>query len=287
MIERKDIDKNGPNPIQTYIKDISKIRLLSRKEELRLAILVSKGDKEAKEKMIRSNLRLVISIAKRYMGRGMLFLDLIQEGNIGLMKAVDKFDHRLGYKFSTYATWWIRQSISRALADKSRTIRIPVHMVNKINKLKKRRSIFFEKEGRTPTVSEMAGESDFSKEEVLSLIIFDERQPISMDQPVNIEEDSTLGDFIADPGVIMPQDTAGENIIGEDIRKYLNILEEREKKIIGLRFGLTDGQPKTLEEIGRLFGITKERVRQIIVASLNKLRRGDHSKELILFLKNI
>jgi RNA polymerase primary sigma factor len=287
MIERKDIDKNGPNPIQTYIKDISKIRLLSRKEELRLAILVSKGDKEAKEKMIRSNLRLVISIAKRYMGRGMLFLDLIQEGNIGLMKAVDKFDHRLGYKFSTYATWWIRQSISRALADKSRTIRIPVHMVNKINKLKKRRSIFFEKEGRTPTVSEMAGESDFSKEEVLSLIIFDERQPISMDQPVNIEEDSTLGDFIADPGVIMPQDTAGENIIGEDIRKYLNILEEREKKIIGLRFGLTDGQPKTLEEIGRLFGITKERVRQIIVSSLNKLRRGDHSKELILFLKNI
>jgi RNA polymerase primary sigma factor len=287
MIERKDIDKNGPNPIQTYIKDISKIRLLSRKEELRLAILVSKGDKEAKEKMIRSNLRLVISIAKRYMGRGMLFLDLIQEGNIGLMKAVDKFDYRLGYKFSTYATWWIRQSISRALADKSRTIRIPVHMVNKINKLKKRRSIFFEKEGRTPTVSEMAGESDFSKEEVLSLIIFDERQPISMDQPVNIEEDSTLGDFIADPGVIMPQDTAGENIIGEDIRKYLNILEEREKKIIGLRFGLTDGQPKTLEEIGRLFGITKERVRQIIVSSLNKLRRGDHSKELILFLKNI
>jgi len=285
MIQRKNIDKNGPNPIQTYIKDISKIRLLSRKEELRLAIMISKGDKEAKKKMIRSNLRLVISIAKKYMGRGMLFLDLIQEGNIGLMKAVDKFDHRLGYKFSTYATWWIRQSISRALADKSRTIRIPVHMVNKINKLKKRRSIFFEKEGRTPTVSEMAGESDFSKEEVLSLIIFDERQHISMDQPVNIEEDSTLGDFIADPGEVMPQDTAGENIIGEDIRKYLNILEEREKKIIGLRFGLTDGQPKTLEEIGRLFGITKERVRQIIVSSLNKLRKGDHSKELILFLK--
>jgi RNA polymerase primary sigma factor len=278
--------KNSPDSIKMYIKDISKTRLLDRQEELELAARIKKGDKEAKKRMIESNLRLVISIARAYLNRGLVFLDLIQEGNLGLMKAVEKFDHTRGYKFSTYATWWIRQAITRAIADKGRTIRIPVHMITRINKLKKMENRLFEKNGRAPSVDEISRGSRLSPEDVTDLLRVDNSQPISMDMPVNQEGDTMISDFIEDTKVGSPAAIAGETIANEKIKDYLSMLGDRERKIVELRFGMTDGNPKTLEEIGRLFGLTRERVRQIVVDSLERLKAESNPGELRELLKS-
>jgi RNA polymerase primary sigma factor len=278
--------KDSPDPIKMYIKDISKTRLLDRQEELGLAARIKKGDKEAKKRMIESNLRLVISIARVYLNRGLVFLDLIQEGNLGLMKAVEKFDHTRGYKFSTYATWWIRQAITRAIADKGRAIRIPVHMITRINKLKKMENRLFEKNGRAPSVDEISRGSKLSPEDVSDLLRVDDSQPISMDMPVNQEGDTMISDFIEDTKARSPAAIAGEAMANEKIKDYLNMLGGRERKIVELRFGMTDGNPKTLEEIGRLFGLTRERVRQIVVDSLERLKAESNPGELRELLKS-
>ena len=267
------------DPVKVYLKDIGKVPLLSVEEELELAHRMSRGDDEAKKRLSEANLRLVVSIAKRHVGRGMLFLDLIQEGNLGLMKAVEKFDYTKGFRFSTYATWWIRQAITRAIADQARTIRIPVHMVETINKLTRTTRILVQKYGRDPTPAEISEEMGVSEERVREIqrIALD---PVSLETPIGEEEDSHLGDFIEDINVSAPQDAATFTMLKEQLLSVLDTLTPREEMVLRLRYGIDDGHPRTLEEVGKEFGVTRERIRQIEAAALRKLRHPQRSKKL-------
>ena len=268
------------DPVRVYLKDIGRVPLLSPEEEIELAIRINEGDEEAKKRLVEANLRLVVSIAKRYVGRGMQFLDLIQEGNMGLIKAVDKFDHTKGFKFSTYATWWIRQAITRAIADQGRTIRIPVHMVETINKVKKASSILLHKNGHEATAEEISKEIDMPVEKVREIMKISQ-EPVSLETPIGEEEDSHLGDFIPDDEALSPDEEASAEILKELISQVLDTcLTPREAKIITLRFGLDGGVPMTLEEVGKSFDITRERIRQIEAKALRKLRRPGALKYL-------
>ncbi len=273
------------NPVRMYIKEICKVRLLTASEEVQLAKRIEKGDTTAKDRLIEANLRLVVSIAKKYIGRGMLLLDLIQEGNLGLMKAVDKFDYKKGYKFSTYATWWIRQSVTRTIEDHARTIRIPVHMVETINKLLRVQRQLLQKFGREPTSNEIAERMDITPERVREIMKISQ-EPISLETPVGEEEDSYLRDFIEDSKVEAPTDAASFKMLQEQLQVVLNILNDRDRRIIQSRFGLQDGHPRTLEEVGREFGITRERIRQVEFKALNKLRNTKMSGVLKDFLED-
>ena len=270
---------NIDDPVRMYLREIGKIPLLSFDEELELAKRVINGDEEAKQKLAESNLRLVVSIAKKYVGRGMLFLDLIQEGNMGLIKAVEKFDYTKGYKFSTYATWWIRQAITRAIADQARTIRIPVHMVETINKLIRTSRHLLQQLGREPTPEEIAQEMEIPVEKVMEIqkIAHD---PVSLETPIGEEDDSHLGDFIQDEDSPAPQDSAAYTLLKEQLEEVMNTLTPREAKVLKLRFGLEDGRARTLEEVGREFQVTRERIRQIEAKALRKLRHPSRSKKL-------
>ncbi len=266
--------------IKMYLKEIGKIRLLTSSEERRYAKLAQEGDENAKKKLAIANLRLVVSIAKKYVGRGLSFLDLIQEGNIGLMKAVEKFDWKRGYKFSTYATWWIRQAITRAIADQARTIRIPVHMVETINKVNKIARQFVQEHGREPTVNELAELTDKTPEKIREILRVS-RTPISLEAPINaMDEDSLLGDFIEDKEIVSPEESASQMLLKEEIWKVINSLSTREAEVLKMRYGLIDGKCKTLEEVGQILGVTRERVRQIEVKALRKLRHPSKSKNL-------
>ena len=267
------------DPVRMYLKEIGKIPLLSMEDEIDLAKSMELGDKEARKRLAESNLRLVVSIAKRYVGRGMQFLDLIQEGNLGLIKAVEKFDYTKGYKFSTYATWWIRQAITRAIADQARTIRIPVHMVETINRLVRTSRQLLQELGREPTMEEIAAKVDLPVERV-SEIMKMAQEPVSLETPIGEEEDSHLGDFIQDDNVMVPQDAAAFTLLHEQLMEVLLTLTEREQKVLRLRFGLDDGRPRTLEEVGRQFNVTRERIRQIEAKALRKLRHPSRSKKL-------
>ena len=267
------------DPVRMYLKEIGKVPLLSPDEEIELAKKIELGDEEAKKKLAESNLRLVVSIAKRYAGRGMQLLDLIQEGNLGLIKAVEKFDHRKGYKFSTYATWWIRQAITRAIADQARTIRIPVHMVETINRLVRTQRQLVQKLGREATPEELAKELDMPVERVREIMKISQ-DPVSLETPIGEEEDSHLGDFIQDNNVEVPADAATYTLLHEQLMDVLSTLTEREQKVLRLRFGLDDGRPRTLEEVGRQFNVTRERIRQIEAKALRKLRHPSRSKIL-------
>ncbi len=267
------------DPVRMYLKDIGKIPLLSPEEEIELAKRIEAGDEEAKKRLAETNLRLVVSIAKRYAGRGMQFLDLIQEGNLGLIKAVDKFDYRKGYKFSTYATWWIRQAITRAIADQSRTIRIPVHMVETINRLVRTSRQLLQELGREPQPEEIAGRMDMPVERVREVMKISQ-DPVSLETPIGEEEDSHLGDFIQDEHVAVPVDAATFTLLHEQLLEVLETLTERERKVLKLRFGLEDGHPRTLEEVGKEFNVTRERIRQIEAKALRKLRHPSRSKKL-------
>ena len=267
------------DPVRMYLKEIGKVPLLSADEEIKLAQRMEEGDEAAKKKLAEANLRLVVSIAKRYVGRGMLFLDLIQEGNLGLIKAVEKFDYRKGYKFSTYATWWIRQAITRAIADQARTIRIPVHMVETINKLIRVSRQLLQELGREPTPEEIAAELDMPVERVREIMKISQ-DPVSLETPIGEEEDSHLGDFIQDNNVEVPADAATYTLLHEQLMDVLSTLTEREQKVLRLRFGLDDGRPRTLEEVGRQFNVTRERIRQIEAKALRKLRHPSRSKIL-------
>ena len=267
------------DPVRMYLKEIGKVPLLSPDEEIELAKKIELGDEEAKKKLAESNLRLVVSIAKRYAGRGMQLLDLIQEGNLGLIKAVEKFDYRKGYKFSTYATWWIRQAITRAIADQARTIRIPVHMVETINRLVRTQRQLVQKLGREATPEELAKELDMPVERVREIMKISQ-DPVSLETPIGEEEDSHLGDFIQDNNVEVPADAATYTLLHEQLMDVLSTLTEREQKVLRLRFGLDDGRPKTLEEVGRQFNVTRERIRQIEAKALRKLRHPSRSKIL-------
>ena len=267
------------DPVRMYLKEIGKVPLLSPDEEIELAKKIELGDEEAKKKLAESNLRLVVSIAKRYAGRGMQLLDLIQEGNLGLIKAVEKFDYRKGYKFSTYATWWIRQAITRAIADQARTIRIPVHMVETINRLVRTQRQLVQKLGREATPEELAKELDMPVERVRE-IMKTSQDPVSLETPIGEEEDSHLGDFIQDNNVEVPADAATYTLLHEQLMDVLSTLTEREQKVLRLRFGLDDGRPRTLEEVGRQFNVTRERIRQIEAKALRKLRHPSRSKIL-------
>ncbi len=271
------------DPVKVYLKEIGRVPLLTPEEEIELAIRISEGDEAAKQKLAESNLRLVVSIAKRYVGRGMQFLDLIQEGNLGLIKAVDKFDFTKGFKFSTYATWWIRQAITRAIADQARTIRIPVHMVETINKVKKTNSILLHKNGRDPTAEEIAKELDMPVEKVREILRV-AQEPVSLETPIGEEEDSHLGDFIPDDDALAPADAASMLLLKEQLAEVLKTLTPREEKVLSLRFGLEDGHPRTLEEVGKEFNVTRERIRQIEAKALRKLRHPSRSKKLKDFL---
>lgn len=272
------------DPVRMYLKEIGKVPLLSADEEIELAKKMEKGDEEAKKKLCEANLRLVVSIAKRYVGRGMLFLDLIQEGNLGLIKAVDKFDWRKGYKFSTYATWWIRQAITRSIADQARTIRIPVHMVETINKLIRVSRQLLQEYGREPSPDEIAAEMDISEEKVREILKI-AQEPVSLETPIGEEEDSHLGDFIPDEEVPAPAEAAAFSMLKEQLVEVLDTLTEREQKVLKLRFGLEDGRARTLEEVGKQFDVTRERIRQIEAKALRKLRHPSRSKKLKDYLE--
>ena len=267
------------DPVRMYLKEIGKIPLLGMEDEVELAKKMELGDPEARKRLAESNLRLVVSIAKRYVGRGMQFLDLIQEGNLGLIKAVEKFDYTKGYKFSTYATWWIRQAITRAIADQARTIRIPVHMVETINRLVRTSRQLLQEPGREPTTEEIAARLDLPVERV-SEIMKMSQEPVSLETPIGEEEDSHLGDFIQDDNVLVPQDAAAFTLLHEQLMEVLLTLTEREQKVLRLRFGLDDGRPRTLEEVGKQFNVTRERIRQIEAKALRKLRHPSRSKKL-------
>ena len=284
-IEVEKIDLSVPDgvsiedPVRMYLKEIGKVPLLSAEEEIELAKRMELGDQEAKKRLAEANLRLVVSIAKRYVGRGMLFLDLIQEGNLGLIKAVEKFDYRKGYKFSTYATWWIRQAITRAIADQARTIRIPVHMVETINRLIRISRQLLQELGREPQPEEIAARMDLPVERVREIMKISQ-EPVSLETPIGEEEDSHLGDFIQDDHVAVPADAATFTLLHEQLMEVLDTLTEREQKVLKLRFGLEDGRPRTLEEVGREFNVTRERIRQIEAKALRKLRHPSRSKKL-------
>ena len=267
------------DPVRMYLKEIGKIPLLGMEDEVELAKKMELGDPEARKRLAESNLRLVVSIAKRYVGRGMQFLDLIQEGNLGLIKAVEKFDYTKGYKFSTYATWWIRQAITRAIADQARTIRIPVHMVETINRLVRTSRQLLQELGREPTTEEIAARLDLPVERV-SEIMKMSQEPVSLETPIGEEEDSHLGDFIQDDNVLVPQDAAAFTLLHEQLMEVLLTRTEREQKVLRLRFGLDDGRPRTLEEVGKQFNVTRERIRQIEAKALRKLRHPSRSKKL-------
>jgi len=272
------------DPVRMYLKEIGKIPLLTPEEEIELAKRIEQGDEEAKKRLAEANLRLVVSIAKRYVGRGMLFLDLIQEGNLGLLKAVEKFDYRKGYKFSTYATWWIRQAITRAIADQARTIRIPVHMVETINKLVRVSRQLLQEKGREPTPEEIAKEMNMPVEKVREILKI-AQEPVSLETPIGEEEDSHLGDFIPDDDALAPSEAAAYSMLKEQLLEVLDSLNEREKKVLKLRFGLEDGRARTLEEVGKEFNVTRERIRQIEAKALRKLRHPSRSKKLKDFLE--
>ncbi|AIS52780.1 RNA polymerase sigma factor SigA [Thermoanaerobacter kivui] len=287
--EDLDLDLSLPegisidDPVRMYLKEIGKIPLLTPEEEIELAKRIEQGDEEAKKRLIEANLRLVVSIAKRYVGRGMLFLDLIQEGNLGLLKAVEKFDYRKGYKFSTYATWWIRQAITRAIADQARTIRIPVHMVETINKLIRVQRQLLQELGREPTPEELAKEMGMPEEKVREIMKI-AQEPVSLETPIGEEEDSHLGDFIPDEDAPAPAEAAAFTMLKEQLMDVLDTLTPREEKVLRLRFGLDDGRARTLEEVGKEFNVTRERIRQIEAKALRKLRHPSRSKKLKDFL---
>ncbi|MBR3200268.1 MAG: RNA polymerase sigma factor RpoD [Mogibacterium sp.] len=285
-IEVSDSAKNIPtdDPVRMYFKEIGKVPLLTADEERDLAIRIEQGDEEAKKKLCESNLRLVVSIARRYLNRGLSFLDLIQEGNLGLIKAVEKFDYTKGYKFSTYATWWIRQAITRSIADQARTIRIPVHMVETINKLIRISRQLLQEYGREPTSEEIAKEMGISVEKVREIKKISQ-DPVSLETPIGEEEDSHLGDFIPDEDIPSPVDAAAYSMLQKQLREVLDTLSEREKKVLILRFGLDDGRPRTLEEVGREFNVTRERIRQIEAKALRKLKHPSRSKKLRDYLE--
>ena len=272
------------DPVRMYLKEIGKVQLLTAEEEIELAQRMEEGDEIAKQKLAEANLRLVVSIAKRYVGRGMLFLDLIQEGNMGLIKAVEKFDYRKGYKFSTYATWWIRQAITRAIADQARTIRIPVHMVETINKLTRVSRQLLQELGREPSPEEIAEEMEIPVDRVREIQKISQ-EPVSLETPIGEEEDSHLGDFLPDEDIPAPQDAAASTILKEQLVEVLGTLTEREQKVLRLRFGLDDGRARTLEEVGREFNVTRERIRQIEAKALRKLRHPSRSRKLKEFLE--
>ncbi|MDQ6421103.1 RNA polymerase sigma factor RpoD [Paenibacillus sp. LHD-117] len=272
------------DPVRMYLKEIGRVPLLSADDEIELAIRIENGDEEAKRRLAEANLRLVVSIAKRYVGRGMLFLDLIQEGNMGLIKAVEKFDHQKGFKFSTYATWWIRQAITRAIADQARTIRIPVHMVETINKLIRVSRQLLQELGREPTPEEIAVEMELSTEKVREIMKI-AQEPVSLETPIGEEDDSHLGDFIEDQEALAPADAAAYELLKEQLEDVLDTLTEREENVLRLRFGLDDGRTRTLEEVGKVFGVTRERIRQIEAKALRKLRHPSRSKRLKDFLE--
>nr|WP_297575167.1 RNA polymerase sigma factor RpoD [uncultured Peptostreptococcus sp.] len=271
------------DPVRMYLKEIGKIPLLKPHEEVDYAKMMAEGDEFAKQKLVEANLRLVVSIAKRYVGRGMLFLDLIQEGNLGLIKAVEKFDYKKGYKFSTYATWWIRQAITRAIADQARTIRIPVHMVETINKLIRVSRQLLQQLGRDPKPEEIAKEMNMTEEKVREIMKI-AQDPVSLETPIGEEEDSHLGDFIPDEDAPAPAEAAAYSLLKEQIEDVLNTLNDREQKVLKLRFGLEDGRARTLEEVGKEFDVTRERIRQIEAKALRKLRHPSRSKKLRDFL---
>ncbi len=284
-VELDKIDLSVPegvsieDPVRMYLKEIGKVPLLTAEEEIELAKRMEDGDEDAKKRLAEANLRLVVSIAKRYVGRGMLFLDLIQEGNLGLIKAVEKFDYRKGYKFSTYATWWIRQAITRAIADQARTIRIPVHMVETINKLIRVSRQLLQELGREPTPEEIAQVMEMPVERVREILKISQ-EPVSLETPIGEEEDSHLGDFIQDDNVPVPADAAAFTLLKEQLSEVLGTLTEREQKVLRLRFGLDDGRARTLEEVGREFNVTRERIRQIEAKALRKLRHPSRSRKL-------
>ena len=285
IIDTEDLSENMSlnDPVRMYLKEIGKIPLLTLEEEHKLAVRMAEGDEEAQKKMTEPNLRLVVSIAKRYVGRGLPFLDLIQEGNLGLIKAVGKFDYTKGYKFSTYATWWIRQSITRAIADQARTIRIPVHMVETINRVLRTSHSMVQKLGREPTTKEIADELHIEEskvEEVLKIA----QEPVSLETPIGEEEDSHLGDFIQDDEASQPSEEASYTLLREQLEEVLSTLTPREEQVLRMRFGLTDGKPHTLEEVGKEFDVTRERIRQIESKALRKLRHPSRSKKLRDFL---
>ena len=271
------------DPVKVYLKEIGRVPLLTSEEEIDLAVRITQGDEKAKQRLSEANLRLVVSIAKRYVGRGMQFLDLIQEGNLGLIKAVEKFDHTKGFKFSTYATWWIRQAITRAIADQARTIRIPVHMVETINKVKKVSSQLLHRNGHEPTADEIAAELDMPVDKVRGIMRV-AQEPVSLETPIGEEEDSHLGDFIPDEDAPVPAEAASHTLLKEQLASVLQSLTPREEKVLRLRFGLEDGRPRTLEEVGKEFQVTRERIRQIEAKALRKLRHPSRSKKLRDFL---
>jgi len=283
--EPEEADVSVPNgvaiddPVRMYLKEIGRVRLLNAEQEVDLAKRIEGGDDEARRALAEANLRLVVSIAKRYVGRGMLFLDLIQEGNLGLIKAVEKFDYRKGYKFSTYATWWIRQAITRAIADQARTIRIPVHMVETINKLIRVQRQLLQEYGRDPLPEEIAKEMGITVERVREILKV-AQEPVSLETPIGEEEDSHLGDFIEDEDAPAPAEAAGYQLLKEQLEEVLDTLTNREEKVLRLRFGLNDGRARTLEEVGQVFGVTRERIRQIEAKALRKLRHPTRSKKL-------
>lgn len=285
QLTEDDLDLSIPegisidDPVRMYLKEIGKVPLLSADEEIELAKRMEKGDQEAKRRLAEANLRLVVSIAKRYVGRGMLFLDLIQEGNLGLIKAVEKFDYRKGYKFSTYATWWIRQAITRAIADQARTIRIPVHMVETINKLIRVSRQLLQELGREPQPEEIAKEMNMSIDKVREIMKISQ-EPVSLETPIGEEEDSHLGDFIPDDDAPAPAEAAAFTLLKEQLIDVLDTLTSREEKVLRLRFGLDDGRARTLEEVGKEFNVTRERIRQIEAKALRKLRHPSRSKKL-------